>query len=69
MAAPAPVAAPAVAPAPSVAASIAEDASGHKIRSPMVGTFYRSPSPEAKAFVEVGQSVKVGDALYHICIL
>ena len=40
-----------------------EDVSGHKIRSPMVGTFYRSPSPEAKAFVEVGQSVKVGDAL------
>ena len=63
MAAPAPVAAPAVAPAPSVAASVAEDVSGHKIRSPMVGTFYRSPSPEAKAFVEVGQSVKVGDAL------
>ena len=29
----------------------------------MVGTFYRSPSPEAKAFVEVGQTVKVGDAL------
>ena len=29
----------------------------------MVGTFYRSPNPEAKAFVEVGQSVKVGDAL------
>ena len=63
MAAPAPVATPAVAPAPSVAASVAEDVSGHKIRSPMVGTFYRSPSPEAKAFVEVGQSVKVGDAL------
>ena len=36
---------------------------GHLVRSPMVGTFYRSPSPEAKAFVEVGQSVKVGDAL------
>ena len=66
MAAPAPIAsapAPAVAPAPSVAAPVAEDVSDHKIRSPMVGTFYRSPSPEAKAFVEVGQSVKVGDAL------
>ena len=60
MAAPAPIAS---APAPSVAASVAEDVSGHKIRSPMVGMFYRSPSPEAKAFVEVGQSVKVGDAL------
>ena len=77
MAAPAPVAsasAPAAvpttaAPAATVAAPVAEDVSGHKIRSPMVGTFYRSPSPEAKAFVEVGQSVKVGDALYHICIL
>ena len=62
--APAPIAsAPAPVAAPSVAASVAEDVSGHKIRSPMVGTFYRSPSPEAKAFVEVGQSVKVGDAL------
>ncbi|MCK3658447.1 acetyl-CoA carboxylase biotin carboxyl carrier protein subunit [Pasteurellaceae bacterium Pebbles2] len=63
-AAPAPVAAP-VAAAPSAAPApvAAEELSGHIIRSPMVGTFYRSPSPEAKAFVEVGQSVKVGDAL------
>lgn len=37
--------------------------SGHMIRSPMVGTFYRSPSPESDPFVEVGQTVKVGDAL------
>jgi acetyl-CoA carboxylase biotin carboxyl carrier protein len=37
--------------------------SGHIMRSPMVGTFYRSSSPEAKAFVEVGQKVKVGDTL------
>ncbi|MFD0966028.1 acetyl-CoA carboxylase biotin carboxyl carrier protein [Seminibacterium arietis] len=37
--------------------------SGHKVRSPMVGTFYRSPSPDEKPFVEVGQTVKVGDAL------
>ncbi|AWP54063.1 TPA: acetyl-CoA carboxylase biotin carboxyl carrier protein [Haemophilus influenzae] len=62
--APTPAAAPAQAPA---AATPAPDASdelfGHLVRSPMVGTFYRSPSPEAKAFVEVGQSVKVGDAL------
>ncbi len=36
---------------------------GHKVLSPMVGTFYRSPSPEAKSFVEVGQSVNVGDTL------
>ena len=53
----APVSAPAAAPAP------AAEVSGHQVRSPMVGTFYRSPSPEAKAFVEVGQTVKVGDAL------
>ena len=64
----APVAAPAAAPAAApVAAAPAEapaaEISGHQVRSPMVGTFYRSPSPEAKAFVEVGQTVKVGDAL------
>lgn len=59
-AAPAPVAAPA---APAAPAAAPEEVAGHKIRSPMVGTFYRSPSPEAKAFVEVGQTVKVGDAL------
>ena len=57
----APVAAPAAAPAPAEAP--AAEVSGHQVRSPMVGTFYRSPSPEAKAFVEVGQTVKVGDAL------
>ena len=63
-AAPTPVAAP-TAPAAAQAAPAAapEEITGHKIRSPMVGTFYRSPSPEAKAFVEVGQTVKVGDAL------
>lgn len=63
--APAPVAAPAQ-PAPAAAPSApaaSDELSGHVVRSPMVGTFYRSPSPEAKAFVEVGQSVKVGDAL------
>ncbi|MBQ0955208.1 acetyl-CoA carboxylase biotin carboxyl carrier protein [Serratia symbiotica] len=37
--------------------------SGHVVRSPMVGTFYRTPSPDAKAFVEVGQRVNVGDTL------
>lgn len=37
--------------------------SGHAVRSPMVGTFYRSPSPEAQPFVEIGQTVKVGDPL------
>ncbi len=65
--APAPVApAPAAAaPAAPVEAAPAE-VSGHKVLSPMVGTFYRSPSPEASAFVEVGQQVNVGDTL---CII
>ena len=62
--APTPAAAPAQAPAAATPAPAASDElSGHLVRSPMVGTFYRSPSPEAKAFVELGQSVKVGDAL------
>ena len=62
--APTPAATPAQAPAAATPAPAASDElSGHLVRSPMVGTFYRSPSPEAKAFVEVGQSVKVGDAL------
>ncbi|MDR0735343.1 MAG: acetyl-CoA carboxylase biotin carboxyl carrier protein [Zoogloeaceae bacterium] len=39
---------------------------GHAVKSPMVGTFYRSPSPGANAFVEVGQAVKQGDTL---CII
>ena len=67
-------AAPVVAPTPAAALAQAsavatptpaasDELSGHLVRSPMVGTFYRSPSPEAKAFVEIGQSVKVGDAL------
>ena len=60
----APAAAPAAAPvAAAPAEAPAAEISGHQVRSPMVGTFYRSPSPEAKAFVEVGQKVKVGDAL------
>ena len=60
----APAAAPAAAPvAAAPAETPAAEVSGHQVRSPMVGTFYRSPSPEAKAFVEVGQTVKVGDAL------
>lgn len=60
----APAAAPAAAPvAATPAEAPAAEISGHQVRSPMVGTFYRSPSPEAKAFVEVGQTVKVGDAL------
>lgn len=52
----------AVAPAPVEVAAPAV-ISGHIVRSPMVGTFYRTPSPDAKAFVEVGQRVNVGDTL------
>ncbi|HET7370208.1 MAG TPA: acetyl-CoA carboxylase biotin carboxyl carrier protein [Gammaproteobacteria bacterium] len=64
--APAP-AAPAAAPAPAAEAP-AEDAlpPGHAVQAPMVGTFYRAPSPGASVFVEVGQSVSVGDTL---CII
>jgi len=61
----APAAAPAVAAVPAVAAAPAEP-EGHSVKSPMVGTFYRSASPGAKAFVEVGQSVNAGDTL---CII
>jgi acetyl-CoA carboxylase biotin carboxyl carrier protein len=43
-----------------------EEPTGHVVHSPMVGTFYRSPSPGAKVFVEVGQRVDVGDTL---CII
>ncbi|EPH1019052.1 acetyl-CoA carboxylase biotin carboxyl carrier protein [Enterobacter hormaechei] len=54
----------AVAPVAAEAASAAAtEISGHIVRSPMVGTFYRTPSPDAKAFIEVGQKVNVGDTL------
>lgn len=70
MAAPAPVAAPvAAAPAAPVETDTAAAeavVSGHTVNSPMVGTFYRSPSPSSPSFVEVGQQVKVGDV---ICIV
>jgi len=62
----APVAAPVAAPAPAAAAPAAPAIEGHAITSPMVGTFYRSPSPGASAFVQVGQSVNAGDV---ICII
>lgn len=61
--APAPVGAPAAAVA---AAPVEEKISGHIVKSPMVGTFYRSASPGTKVFVEIGQSVMVGDTL---CII
>ncbi len=52
--------APAAAPAETPAV---EEPSGLLVRSPMVGTFYASPSPDSEAFVKVGQSVNVGDTL------
>ena len=55
-------AAPAAAPAAEAEPAIA----GHAVKSPMVGTFYRSPSPDAAPFVEVGQAVNAGDV---ICIV
>lgn len=62
----APVAAAPVAPA-AVIAPVADAApavvTGHQVKSPMVGTFYRAASPEAKPFAEVGSKVKVGDTL------
>jgi acetyl-CoA carboxylase biotin carboxyl carrier protein len=54
---------PAAAPAPAETDAGQE---GHVVKAPMVGTFYRSPSPDAKVFVEVGQAVKEGDT---ICII
>jgi acetyl-CoA carboxylase biotin carboxyl carrier protein len=59
---------PQAAPAPVAAAAEAktEEVSGHLIKSPMVGTFYRSPSPEARPFVDEGDSVSAGQTL---CII
>jgi acetyl-CoA carboxylase biotin carboxyl carrier protein len=76
-AAPAPVAAPvmaaapvsapaAAAPAPAAEEAENEIPSGHVVNSPMVGTFYRAPSPGANAFADVGQTVSEGDTL---CII
>ncbi len=60
----APMAAPAVsAPAPAPATGGKDLPPGHVLRSPMVGTFYASPNPEAPPFVKVGDKVKVGDTL------
>ena len=59
---PAPMAAPVAAPVPEPVA----EPTGHIVKSPMVGTFYRSAAPGAKPFVEVGSTVNVGDT---ICII
>ncbi len=62
-------AAPAASAAPTAAPTEAPAGSGKKtieIKAPMVGTFYRSPSPESPAFVEINQNIEVGQV---ICIL
>ncbi|MGW8394459.1 acetyl-CoA carboxylase biotin carboxyl carrier protein [Pseudoduganella sp. HUAS MS19] len=61
----APVAAPVAAPAAAAPAAAAEP-TGHVVKSPMVGTFYRASAPGNPAFVEVGATVKEGDTL---CII
>jgi len=69
---PAPAPAAAAPPAPAAAETAAAEPaekelpSGHTVKSPIVGAFYRSPTPSAPPFVEVGQSVAVGDTL---CII
>ena len=60
---PQPALATAVASAPAETPAAPAAMSGHVVRSPMVGTFYRTPSPDAKAFIEVGQKVNAGDTL------
>jgi acetyl-CoA carboxylase biotin carboxyl carrier protein len=51
---------------PAAPAAVADVPAGHIVKSPMVGTFYRSASPGAKAFVEIGSQIKEGDT---ICII
>lgn len=62
----APAAAPAAAAPATDAPAAAPAIEGHVVKSPMVGTFYRSPSPDAKPFADVGSSVSAGDTL---CII
>lgn len=68
--APATVAAPATntsaSSAPATQAEAKEEINGEEVKSPMVGTFYSAPSPDAAAYVKVGQEVKKGDTL---CII
>ena len=63
---PATLPAPAAPEARAAAAEPEAGPEGHVIKAPMVGTFYRSPSPDAKPFVEVGQAVKEGEV---VCII
>ncbi len=53
-------------PVPTAATPVVAEIDGHVVKSPMVGTFYRSSSPETGAFVDVGSKVAVGDTL---CII
>ncbi|GAB4238892.1 MAG: hypothetical protein Tsb0034_14730 [Ekhidna sp.] len=69
--APVPAVAPAPQPAPAAEGGGSSDASASssnlvEIKSPMIGTFYRSPNPESPSFVEVGSNVKAGDP---VCII
>jgi acetyl-CoA carboxylase biotin carboxyl carrier protein len=70
MAPPSPTYTPTTATAPVAAAAeppvVAPEPAGHSVKSPMVGTFYRAPTPGAKPFVDVGSTVAVGDT---ICII
>ncbi|MBV6320267.1 acetyl-CoA carboxylase biotin carboxyl carrier protein [Duganella violaceipulchra] len=59
-------AAPPAAPAAAPVAAVAAEPTGHVVKSPMVGTFYRSSAPGSPAYVEVGAVVKEGDTL---CII
>jgi acetyl-CoA carboxylase biotin carboxyl carrier protein len=63
---PAPAPAPAAPPAAPVAEAAPAAAPGHVVKSPMVGTFYRSANPNSPPFVEIGSQVKEGDTL---CII
>lgn len=63
---PAPVAAAPAAPAQPAAPVVSEEDKYITVKSPMIGTFYRSPSPDKPVFVEVGSQIKPGDA---VCII
>lgn len=64
--APAPAAAPAASSAPASDASAGGGVKTHEVKSPIVGTFYRAPAPDADSYVEVGQTVQAGQTL---CII
>lgn len=66
MQAAAPMAAPAAAPKVEAAAPVVEAKKGKPVTSPMVGTFYKSPSPDAKPFVELGSTIAQGQT---VCII